>query len=155
MCPVWTRSTLVPGEGFEPPTNGLQNRCSTPELTRLPLGYLPARVQASKSASYRVSGGGTKAPESAKSNQHRRRVPATGRRRRHPSRDLCTRYRLRRAGDLGSSNALGNRSSPTTISSLYVLSEQGFAICAERARLRGISADGKGLTVRSPPDADS
>jgi hypothetical protein len=26
---------LVPGEGFEPPTNGLQNRCSTPELTRL------------------------------------------------------------------------------------------------------------------------
>jgi hypothetical protein len=24
----------VPGEGFEPPTNGLQNRCSTPELTR-------------------------------------------------------------------------------------------------------------------------
>src|SRR6266487_4194227 len=64
-------STLVPGEGFEPPTNGLQNRCSTPELTRLPLGYLPARVQASKSASYRVSAGGTKAPESAKSNQHR------------------------------------------------------------------------------------
>jgi hypothetical protein len=25
---------LVPGEGFEPPTNGLQNRCSTTELTR-------------------------------------------------------------------------------------------------------------------------
>jgi hypothetical protein len=25
---------LVPGEGFEPPTNGLQNRCSTAELTR-------------------------------------------------------------------------------------------------------------------------
>ena len=25
---------LVPGEGFEPPANGLQNRCSTPELTR-------------------------------------------------------------------------------------------------------------------------
>ncbi len=25
----------VPGEGFEPPTFGLQNRCSTPELTRL------------------------------------------------------------------------------------------------------------------------
>jgi hypothetical protein len=24
----------VPGEGFEPPTNGLQNRCSTTELTR-------------------------------------------------------------------------------------------------------------------------
>ncbi len=25
---------LVPGEGFEPPTCGLQNRCSTAELTR-------------------------------------------------------------------------------------------------------------------------
>src|ERR1700740_66190 len=25
---------LVPGEGLEPPTNGLQNRCSTTELTR-------------------------------------------------------------------------------------------------------------------------
>src|ERR1700740_3785711 len=25
---------LVPGEGLEPPTNGLQNRCSTAELTR-------------------------------------------------------------------------------------------------------------------------
>jgi hypothetical protein len=24
----------VPGEGLEPPTNGLQNRCSTAELTR-------------------------------------------------------------------------------------------------------------------------
>jgi hypothetical protein len=24
---------LVPGEGLEPPTNGLQNRCSTAELT--------------------------------------------------------------------------------------------------------------------------
>src|SRR5262249_11308182 len=30
----------VPGEGFEPPTNGLQNRCSTPELTRLSEGRL-------------------------------------------------------------------------------------------------------------------
>jgi hypothetical protein len=27
--------SLVPGEGLEPPTNGLQNRCSTAELTRL------------------------------------------------------------------------------------------------------------------------
>jgi hypothetical protein len=26
---------LVPGERFELPTNGLQNRCSTAELTRL------------------------------------------------------------------------------------------------------------------------
>ena len=25
---------LVPGEGIEPPTNGLQNRCSTAELAR-------------------------------------------------------------------------------------------------------------------------
>jgi hypothetical protein len=25
----------VPGEGIEPPTNGLQNRCSTAELARL------------------------------------------------------------------------------------------------------------------------
>ena len=27
----------VPGEGIEPPTNGLQNRCSTAELSRLGL----------------------------------------------------------------------------------------------------------------------
>jgi hypothetical protein len=27
--------SLVPGERFELPTNGLQNRCSTAELTRL------------------------------------------------------------------------------------------------------------------------
>ncbi len=26
---------MVPGEGIEPPTNGLQNRCSTAELARL------------------------------------------------------------------------------------------------------------------------
>ena len=26
--------TLVPGEGFEPPTFGLQNRCTTTVLTR-------------------------------------------------------------------------------------------------------------------------
>ena len=30
----WTLAILVPGEGLEPPTNGLQNRCSTAELTR-------------------------------------------------------------------------------------------------------------------------
>jgi hypothetical protein len=29
-------SRLVPGERIELPTNGLQNRCSTAELTRLP-----------------------------------------------------------------------------------------------------------------------
>jgi hypothetical protein len=28
----------VPGERFELPTNGLQNRCSTTELTRLAVG---------------------------------------------------------------------------------------------------------------------
>jgi hypothetical protein len=27
-------TSLVPDEGFEPTTNGLQNRCSTTELTR-------------------------------------------------------------------------------------------------------------------------
>src|SRR6185437_14243836 len=31
------RSILVPGERIELPTNGLQNRCSTAELTRLEL----------------------------------------------------------------------------------------------------------------------
>ena len=30
---------MVPAEGFEPPTNGLQNRCSTTELSR-PAGRL-------------------------------------------------------------------------------------------------------------------
>jgi hypothetical protein len=30
---------LVPGRGFEPLTNGLQNRCSTTELTRLYWGF--------------------------------------------------------------------------------------------------------------------
>src|SRR5688572_29724180 len=29
-----TKWGVVPAEGFEPPTNGLQNRCSTPELSR-------------------------------------------------------------------------------------------------------------------------
>jgi hypothetical protein len=29
---------LVPGEGFEPTACGLQNRCSTAELTRQPVG---------------------------------------------------------------------------------------------------------------------
>src|SRR5262249_40562541 len=29
-----SRALLVPGAGFEPATNGLQNRCSTTELTR-------------------------------------------------------------------------------------------------------------------------
>ena len=31
----------MPGEGFEPPTNGLQNRCSTAELTRPQVVRLP------------------------------------------------------------------------------------------------------------------
>jgi hypothetical protein len=37
FCPPTTHKLLillVPGEGLEPPTNGLQNRCSTAELTR-------------------------------------------------------------------------------------------------------------------------
>ena len=34
--------TLVPGEGIEPPTNGLQNRCSTAELTRHAAGSVVA-----------------------------------------------------------------------------------------------------------------
>ena len=32
--PQEMRALLVPGERFELPTNGLQNRCSTTELTR-------------------------------------------------------------------------------------------------------------------------
>src|SRR4051812_24584436 len=36
-CERGPRRILVPGEGIEPPTNGLQNRCSTPELTRRPV----------------------------------------------------------------------------------------------------------------------
>ena len=32
--PIIDAMLLVPGEGLEPPTNGLQNRCSTAELTR-------------------------------------------------------------------------------------------------------------------------
>ena len=34
MCPVWTQRGMVPGEGFEPPTFGLQHRCTTAVLTR-------------------------------------------------------------------------------------------------------------------------
>ncbi len=138
-------STLVPGEGFEPPTNGLQNRCSTPELTRLPLGYLPARVQASKSASYRVSAGGTKAPESEKRNQH-------------PSAYL----RQTGGGDIrlvtfAPGTAFGEPAilARATRSASVIADDDLVFICAERARLRAFSADGNGLTVRSPPDADS
>jgi hypothetical protein len=32
--PQWVPVLVVPGERFELPTNGLQNRCSTAELTR-------------------------------------------------------------------------------------------------------------------------
>jgi hypothetical protein len=32
---VWQTLAHMPGEGFEPPAFGLQNRCSTAELTRL------------------------------------------------------------------------------------------------------------------------
>src|SRR5262245_33575312 len=34
---------VVPGEGFEPPTFGLQNRCTTTVLTRLPIGAGPTQ----------------------------------------------------------------------------------------------------------------
>jgi hypothetical protein len=34
MCSVRTRRRLVPAEGFEPPTYGLQNRCTTTVLSR-------------------------------------------------------------------------------------------------------------------------
>src|SRR5262245_54405172 len=33
MCPGRTRVAVVPGEGFEPPTFGLQNRCTATVLT--------------------------------------------------------------------------------------------------------------------------
>jgi hypothetical protein len=33
--PIFQRVLLVPAEGIEPPTFGLQNRCSTAELSRL------------------------------------------------------------------------------------------------------------------------
>ena len=40
------RSEPVPGERFELPTNGLQNRCSTTELTRLAAGMGPLSITA-------------------------------------------------------------------------------------------------------------
>ena len=39
---------LVPGERIELPTNGLQNRCSTAELTRLRLKQLSALLRCHK-----------------------------------------------------------------------------------------------------------
>ena len=33
------KDTMVPGEGFEPPTFGLQNRCTTTVLTRRYQGF--------------------------------------------------------------------------------------------------------------------
>ncbi len=49
---------MVPGEGLEPPTNGLQNRCSTAELTRqrLPLWTLRCRGQEAKFATGAIFG---------------------------------------------------------------------------------------------------
>ena len=38
-----TCQKLVPGEGIEPPTNGLQNRCSTAELARQTGAFLAFR----------------------------------------------------------------------------------------------------------------
>ena len=37
---ITSRVMLVPVDGFEPPTNGLQNRCSTTELNRRKTDYL-------------------------------------------------------------------------------------------------------------------
>src|ERR1700675_2095238 len=34
MYPVWTLQQDLPAEGFEPPTYGLQNRCTTTVLSR-------------------------------------------------------------------------------------------------------------------------
>ncbi len=45
---------MSPG-GFEPPTNGLQNRCSTPELTRPILRRRPACAPAGKIAHHIAS----------------------------------------------------------------------------------------------------
>src|SRR5260370_4682304 len=53
---------LVPGEGFEPPTNGLQNRCSTPELTRPTLVLEAGACAANRTLS--PSAAGPKPPES-------------------------------------------------------------------------------------------
>src|SRR6202035_2724269 len=51
MSPVHTLLQLVPGEGFEPPTFGLQNRCTATVLTRqfqwfsaFDLGLVPQTV---------------------------------------------------------------------------------------------------------------
>src|SRR5262249_39127954 len=38
-----TWKTMVPGEGFEPPTFGLQNRCTATVLTRLFNNLVPSR----------------------------------------------------------------------------------------------------------------
>jgi hypothetical protein len=46
---VQSSIVMVPGAGFEPATFGLQNRCSTPELTRrspITLGFLSAKFDA-------------------------------------------------------------------------------------------------------------
>ena len=39
---------LVPDEGIEPPTFGLQNRCTTAVLTRLPARFLACETVAAK-----------------------------------------------------------------------------------------------------------
>ena len=39
--PDWLRARLVPAEGFEPPTFGLQNRCTTTVLSRRALNSAP------------------------------------------------------------------------------------------------------------------
>ena|SRR5689334_18492171 len=55
---ICTRKVPVPGERFELPTNGLQNRCSTTELTRLAARGGPLSIAAGVSEiqiSYRIA----------------------------------------------------------------------------------------------------
>src|SRR6266478_4901274 len=50
-----TAESLVPGEGFEPPTFGLQNRCTAAVLTRRPTAQFPLlryRIIASRNAGW-------------------------------------------------------------------------------------------------------
>ena len=81
---------LVPGEGIEPPTFGLQNRCSTTELARLIRGLLhSAKIFGAKfcricGPDFRTGGAFTPTgiPASAAGGGGRRRAAGAGRPRR-------------------------------------------------------------------------
>lgn len=45
----------MPDEGFEPPTNGLQNRCSTAELIRLYLALFGTLIRSAPGPSTRLA----------------------------------------------------------------------------------------------------